>query len=351
MRNLWREYRLIAVLIVVAMASYVLYNRYRQDILAYSLNAIGDRLVAMVDGDAGARGVVTERYERFKQRILRREVAPEQVESMAANVLNLSNSGASLTQQEAEMVLEPIPHPNPPPESEPRLESSIVDEQALHKTGLRLGEMLVFNKEMTAAVSENPEARKKLAENMRYHLDGGIGITLDDDAQAMFSEREWAYMTKAMKRLQERHRIRWDDRLAESIRERRAHIRAERRALKSFDKTYGSIPDEAPATIDDTETENHNVVIRREVMTRALSSLKMLKELESMGYSSPVELDSVRLAVVHLMKKLPAASPDGSLDEARLEQYMDAYQQQFEAYLRVLEARLNKRQASSTDRG
>ena len=56
MKNLFGEYGLIIILIVVAMVGYLVVRGNEEDILARSLDGIRDRLVAMVDDEAAPGG-------------------------------------------------------------------------------------------------------------------------------------------------------------------------------------------------------------------------------------------------------------------------------------------------------
>ena len=105
MKKLLREYGLILILILVGIVGYLALRGNEQDILAHSLDGIRNRLVAMVD-DVANREAIAAHFDRFKDKVLAKEVSTEDVEHVAANVLNLSNSGSSITPEQAELMLD-----------------------------------------------------------------------------------------------------------------------------------------------------------------------------------------------------------------------------------------------------
>lgn len=133
MNTIWKEYGIIAVLIVIAVGGYLIVDRNKEDILAYSLDAIGTRLVALVDDDVSKRRIALA-FDSFKRRVANDEVSSEQVELVAANILNLSTSGARITPEDAELILNlneealladlPVPDPASHSASEPELPSA-----------------------------------------------------------------------------------------------------------------------------------------------------------------------------------------------------------------------------------
>jgi len=99
-----REYGLIIGLIVISISGYLLFSQHKEDILAYSLDVLGTKLVSLID-DESARARVALAFDRFEEQALNNEISPSQVQFVAANVLNLANSNARLSPEEAELVL------------------------------------------------------------------------------------------------------------------------------------------------------------------------------------------------------------------------------------------------------
>lgn len=105
MKSIWREYGLIAILIIVSVTGYFLYGKHKDDLVAFSLDTIGTRLEAMVD-DPVARDRLAVAFDAFRERVESREVDPVDVEHVAANLLNLTTSGERLAADDIDMVVD-----------------------------------------------------------------------------------------------------------------------------------------------------------------------------------------------------------------------------------------------------
>ena len=80
------------VVAYVGLVVFFLVKDHKEDLsnaLDNSLDFIGSKLNAMVT-EPTEKQAVTKAYNDFKQKVLDKKVLPEQVESIAANILNLS---------------------------------------------------------------------------------------------------------------------------------------------------------------------------------------------------------------------------------------------------------------------
>jgi hypothetical protein len=99
-----REFAFVA-LVVGIVAVYYVYQQTKKDLLSSALDTIGERLVGLVD-DTSTKDPIRAKFADVRVRILDQQVDPEEVEYLAANVLNLSASGTKLTPEEAEFILD-----------------------------------------------------------------------------------------------------------------------------------------------------------------------------------------------------------------------------------------------------
>ncbi len=244
MKQLLREYGPISALLLVSVFGYLLYENNREDVLSYSLDAIGTRLVGMVD-DESSRDAVAAAFGRFKDRVLGGEVAPEQVETLAANVINLRQQATSLTPEQAELVLQsafyaaaestdvaaPLPEAVPAEELRvrpmlPRAPSALApeDREALSQ---RLDALLAFE-ETVASVMETVEVEHAtLAEHIYVQADEGLQITLDNKLEEVLPAVAFARLETEFKTLEENSMVVWQADLARTLhreRERAAHM-------------------------------------------------------------------------------------------------------------------------------
>ncbi len=342
MSKLFREYGLVIIIILVGIVGYLTLRGNEQDILSSSLDGIRNRLVAMVD-DVTSREAIAAHFDRFKDKVMAKEVSPEEVENMAANVLNLSNSGSTITPGEAEMMINhasfapeatllPTPEPPEPSEADPTPPVAVAPPapptplaspeptalptpRDLSDLGERLETMLAFNVEIEKVMDERQDHREEMARHVRYRFEEGMHIDLD---MAMTDEMKQRIAREAQ-RLEARMRVVWKQNMAEELQVERERARRELRSVVALKK---------------------RPPLR--VMVGNVESLESLKHLEAMGYRVMLS-DSIKREIkVHLEVALEALGED--LEEA-MEAHDEALEEQMEAleeYLEELEEALEE---------
>ena len=97
----------VVTLILTAAIFWLLFmdKESKSDALDYTLGLLGEKLVAMIPDESG-RKPVEERFANFVKQAKEQKVSPEQVEHVAANILNLSNAKTKLTSEQAEAVMD-----------------------------------------------------------------------------------------------------------------------------------------------------------------------------------------------------------------------------------------------------
>jgi len=217
MKKVWREYGMIAVLFIVAVGGYFYVGEHKEDILSYSLDAIGDRLVQLVD-DPGSKAQIADAFDRFKARVLANEVPTDQVETIAADVLNLSTNGEKLSSEEAEMVLqfsmEPLAAALPIPESDEfdGNESDITPVAperppavALEEVGSRISALIAFAEQAeTVVTASDPGIRS----HYRFTSDDGLGVEMDSVSGMLWSMDT---MKDLAREIEDLHLVTWAD--------------------------------------------------------------------------------------------------------------------------------------------
>lgn len=344
MRTLWREYGLIIILILVAMVGYLVVRGNEEDILAGSLDGLRDRLVAMID-DVASRQAIAAHFDRFKERVLAREVSLEEVEHVAANVMNLSNSGSTITPQQAALMLDmasseprtllPMPEtpeteavestppvaPVPPTPATPRVAPAPPappTPRDLDALGQRLRTMLAFNGEAQKVMDERPGRHEELARHIRYRFEQGLHVDLDD---AMTGEMKQRIGREVQKLERRRMAVVWRQNMAEELHAERERARRELRSV---------------ATLKKRPSRDVRVVVSN------LESLESLKHLEALGYR-PMLPDSIHHAIrVNLEKALEAAHEDIEAAMEAHEEALDEHMEELEAYLEEIEESLEE---------
>ena len=332
MKRFFREYGLVVVLIALGMVGYAI---FRENKLDGSLSEIRARLVEMID--ESSREAVARHFDRFQEKVLAHEVPPEEVENIAANVLNLSNSGSTLTPEQATLMLDmassavevtllPSPAdtdatpplaavaprpPAPPPPVEP---------VALDALGERLESMLDFDGEVRRVMDARRVDRRELARHVRYRFDEGLHIDIDVDMDEAMKQQ----LAQQVEQLEKRKMIVWKQNMDEEMRAERARARRDLRTVTALRRRP---PPDARV---------------------AVQHLEALKHLETLGYRALIS-DSVRHeinvqlegALAALEKDLRAtmAEQEGDVDEQMetLEEFLEEVEDAMEAFEEAME--------------
>lgn len=292
MREALREYGPITALIVVAMVGYALYSINKDDIFNYSLDLIGERMMEMVS-DPEHRASIAGMFGQFKERALANEISHEQVELMAANVLNLSQSRVKLTPEQAELVLNmayvepdttlaallladslpPLPVPDQvrlrtrPPGPPPAPRPGDRDREAL---GRRLQSLIAFDaavKELANAATVDAEA---LAEHMQYASDKGLHVVLDEEMKKAMPPQAFEAFSRELKRLDEKRMVIHQRDLARRVRAERRRVSRELQSLEAL----------------------QNRAQAHAQARASLEQLEVFKHLQAMGYRPTFRSDS-----------------------------------------------------------
>jgi hypothetical protein len=280
MGTFFRDYGLIAVLICFAVGGYFLLGDEREDVLASSLDALGSRLTALVDDDE-AREQTELNMEAFKAAVAANEVAPEEVEQFAANVLNLSASGAKLSAEDADMVWSyafgsdaaalPLPDmadagtvagpepsvadagtvvgaappvadagprqnaPRPPavkPRSAPERPWS---PDASKRVGARVAAMVDLAERMRQGTDEDAQA---LANHVQFVVMDGLKVVMDSVVTQVWQSPR---IRDAARDLDRERVVIWDSRLAEERRRHAENLREQRDKIEEARRSAGTL--------------------------------------------------------------------------------------------------------------
>ena len=262
MRNFWRDYGIIGVLIAIAVGGYFLIGERKNDILSYSLDAIGNRLIELVDDDARKEDVA-DAFSRFKDRVSSKEVAPEQIENIAANVLNLSTSGAQLSPEEAEMVLDlalespadvlPIPQillgelpaatDKVTPVSPPSAPGTVViSDDQLVKLGSRVTAMVSFAEKMKEMAASDKKV-KDFSKHYHFTFDDGLRIVVDTMADTVWAHEE---LRELVSELDREKWVDWRQNLVEERRVRDERIQKVKERISIARRQEGVVVSRLP---------------------------------------------------------------------------------------------------------
>ena len=190
---MWESFRKIGFVLAALIISVAIYLTFyaeeevKQNVLEYSLDLMGEKLLALVP-DGTEKNKLTELYQDFKERASKGNVAPQQIESMAANILNTSNTETELTPQQAEGILRsallaPTPIPEfpyiePGSEEEPPQLASVPKPERLQFVGKRVKTMFELNEKVYIAIKTNAVKHHEKARQIHYRVKNGLNIIM-----------------------------------------------------------------------------------------------------------------------------------------------------------------------------
>ncbi|MDA1029266.1 MAG: hypothetical protein O3B41_09475 [Bacteroidetes bacterium] len=293
MKSSFREYGVILALIVVSVSGYLLFSQNKEDILAYSLDILGTKLVALID-DETAKQRVAEAFSRFQEQVMNQEVSAEQVELVAANVLNLTNSGTRLSLEEAELVLTmnpesfanslPSPDPNffgdtePPLEVKSPLPPQVVASRIIQLA--QLGENLEVMFEFSNAVEDETKGATRF---IRFDSDeNGMHVIVDPELEKLFQSGKLKPVTEELDR---KNLVRWQKELEKDASRRAKWFESEAKKL---------------ANVQVYEVQSAERADRIQTLAR-------IRHLQSLGITTGMDSAAISLEIGQIMTAIGGA--------------------------------------------
>ena len=202
-----RDYGLILSLgLIIAVGSYWLIKELPVDGIEYYVEFLGEKLVNLVPKEQ-EKQEVAQIYEDFKNKVREKKIKPENVEQIAAAIINLSNTNDTLSLAEAEKLMQmalieiPLPsdapeivdHPEPTPEEWEDLNERL---STVYKLDERLTDQEIISKKTPA---------------IKYRVDENLNIIIDSKVRPDLENEE------VLLRLEEDKRLIWMDNMEEEL--------------------------------------------------------------------------------------------------------------------------------------
>lgn len=244
-----KEYGLIAVLIVVALSGYFLIGDRRGDIMDYTLDMVGTRLIELAQGE-DEKEEIARQFAAFSERVERDEVSPEMIETVAANVLNLRARGAVITPKEAELMLYQEPGGVLPTPSDSGLYGRPAVAYSIPKppkTTVKvdkdeLGDRITYMFELADAVGESQlsgESRLQFARD-----EHGVHVIIDPSMESFF---ESASVSHLKFDFDEADWVRWEEDLAEQQERHARRLERQAKRMEALEMSQTTRVEEAEA--------------------------------------------------------------------------------------------------------
>ena len=240
---------MIAVLLVVSVGGYLSLGDQKEDFMSDPLDAIGARFAGLMTNETD-KAEFDESFAEFRQKVMDKEVSPEQFESVAATILNMEAAGEQLTWEEAEMVLslasEPIeavlPTPAVPPVADaapaapvPQVATSVGSNVTVHTVDVspeRYREMSDRVAQAFAAADEmkaltlDADLPDEMGSHFRFDARGGIAMVVDSSAFKIWDKEE---IQPFVRDLERKKMVRFENSFQEKQRERAEQFYEQRR--------------------------------------------------------------------------------------------------------------------------
>ncbi|MCH7673858.1 hypothetical protein IH879_02765 [candidate division KSB1 bacterium] len=278
---MWDSFRKIGFVlaaIVISVAIYLTFyaeEEVKQSVLEYSLDLMGEKLLALVP-DGTEKNKLTELYQDFKERATKGDVAPQQIESMAANILNTGNTETALTPQQAEGILRSaMLAPTPISEllyielgsGEPPQLARAPKPERLQFVGKRVKTMFELNEKIYIAIKKNRVKYHEKARQIHYRVKDGLNIIMDVSLRSHLDEEEFKNLAEQLKALEQDRVLKWEKDLSVALEKEMA-------ALQNF--------------LDE---------LKEQKSFEILKELESLKSLEHLKHIPVIDPDSIRKVV------------------------------------------------------
>ncbi len=287
---------IIVVLAILVTADYFIVKQ-NPDVLDYSLDQLGERLIDMVpEGKEAVAGL----FDQFVSRVQAEEISADQVEQVAANILNLKNQNATLTREQAESVISfTLYAPEP---ASPVVQDSIRKQKRLPfgasrrklrppkerialKSLEKLGERLKVAFECNDRLQETFKDARNIQNLVRFEIADGLRLAIDSDLKGAIAEGEFEDLASELRHLEKQEIVVWQLDLAHKVQKR----------MQSRQKELESIH----------ELRKLEHLAKREELKalKELESLELLKNLEVLGFVPNFNSDSLHIVIEKRVKE------------------------------------------------
>lgn len=195
----------VVVVFLVAIGVYWLMEQLEKDYLDQYISILGEKLTSMVR-EGTDKSAVKELFDQFRSDVGNDQVSPEQVEQVAADILNIDNLTDSISILEARAILEPLP-PMPVEKREVKDKS-----RAWRDLEQRLERVYRF------------EERAKFIPELQFQVDRNLKIILDEKGKDLLAKSEHEHIVLELKELEKEHSLVWIKELDDTLQKRKAEI-------------------------------------------------------------------------------------------------------------------------------
>jgi hypothetical protein len=199
---------LIVLLFVISIGGYWIVQEIRSQNLNPYLDYLESRLLAVIPQNED-KDKVQSLYDEFKVNVEENKIAPEDVEQVAAEILNLSKDQDSITVTMAEDLLASVIPPQPA-EGLPEFEQR--ERPAERKKWLELNEKMQNIYEFEETLKE-----EKLVDKFRYQFGDGLQIIADSNGMRELINTQANELILTFENLEKENILIWTEDLEQKI--------------------------------------------------------------------------------------------------------------------------------------
>ncbi len=314
MSRMMRDAGFVLLLLALAASLSWFLSKVRKEGVESYLALLGNQLFATVPEGAD-KDELKKKYDQFLLEVADRKIPPEQVEKVAASILNASNASEALTAQQVEAVLALAALPEGGLEKELHL-VQVLPPEAPEAPAVAGYDSLPVPPETKVGVFENtPEAWAALNERlknlyefnhklhgalvapemprmrMEYRIEPGMRMRLivDDSLKHEIMRRNDAVLMREWQRLEQKKLVVAQQNFAAHLRSEQARLRQELQRLRELQRQTQHVPEkdsqawQALETLKDlpailSAVAADSVIIRKEI-ARALKMAALADSL------------------------------------------------------------------------
>ena len=216
------------ILIVPLLESCKQVQKVRDDVMEYSLNKLGDTFFSMM-ADSPEKTELQEKYNAFVQRSVDGQVEQEQIEYVAANMLNASNSQDRIDPKLASSIVNATDLDKEPSSVDGLANDwEGLDDSELKNLGEKLSKLLDFNEELKTVYTD-----VDFSDKVFYKFDEKIEINIDEEIKIAMEETKKSL--EALEYFKENQDFTWVNDLKEDLKKEQAKMKEEMKKWKDME--------------------------------------------------------------------------------------------------------------------
>jgi hypothetical protein len=180
MKKNFRDVGLILSLIfILTIGGYWLIHYHKQEKFDQYIGLLGEKLLAMVP-ESSEKRTLERMFKNIEQKVEDKQVAPEQIEQIAADIMNITNITDSVSIEEAEAILSIAEVPAGQGAEEqinklkPALPVKPIDEKRWQEMRDRIKSVYLFHENLNDRIKE-----LSIESNVMYHAKEDLHIVMD----------------------------------------------------------------------------------------------------------------------------------------------------------------------------